>query len=109
LFFRSFLSLSDCVIFGIIFGALTGLQPTSWTKALFVHIYTFVSVTLLGYSFLLGDYIGGMYGGKHIWKISSSTPGTAAAAGDCIGMVFPLAQPMAKQKKALDMALYASV
>src|SRR5699024_7146275 len=65
------------VFVGIIFGAIPGLSATM-AIALFIPI-TFVMSPVVGISFLLGIYCGGMYGGA-IPAILIGTPGTPGAA-----------------------------
>lgn len=92
------------LVIGTFFGALPGLTATM-AVALFTPI-TFFMPPLIGITFLLGLYKGGIYGGS-ISAILISTPGTAASAAT-VADGYSLAK-QGKAGKALKMALYASV
>lgn len=91
------------VILGIIVGALPGLTVTM-AVALLVP-FTFGVDPVTGISFLLGVYVGGIYGGS-ISAIMIRTPGTPAAAATVLDG-YPLMK-QGKAIKALKMALVAS-
>jgi putative tricarboxylic transport membrane protein len=92
------------VITGIIIGALPGMTIVmAITLAL---PFTFYMEPVVAIAFLLGIYKAGVYGGS-MSAILIGTPGTPAAAATVIDG-YPLAQK-GQGKKALDMALYASV
>jgi len=91
------------VILGIIVGALPGLTVTM-AVALLVP-FTFGIDPVTGISFLLGVYVGGIYGGS-ISAIMIRTPGTPAAAATVLDG-YPLMK-QGKARKALKMALVAS-
>ncbi|MCL2480412.1 MAG: tripartite tricarboxylate transporter permease [Spirochaetaceae bacterium] len=92
------------IIVGIIVGALPGLT-TTMAVALFTPI-TFFMPPLVGITFLLGLYKGGMFGGS-ITAVLLATPGTAAAAAT-VADGYALAK-QGKAGKAMKMALYGSV
>ncbi|HZG85410.1 tripartite tricarboxylate transporter permease [Paenibacillus sp.] len=92
------------VFLGIIFGAIPGL-------GVMLAIVIFLPMTfgvnpIAGILMLLGIYCGGTYGGS-ISAILINTPGTPSSAATLLDG-FPLSQ-QGKSKKALLMALYASV
>ena len=89
---------------GIIIGAIPGLGVTLAIAVL--TPLTFSMQPLTAIVFLLGIYIGGIFGGS-ITAILINTPGTPAAAATLIDG-YPLAK-QGKARKALNMALYASV
>src|SRR5690554_5015008 len=92
------------VFFGIIIGALPGLGP-SMAVAVFLP-FTYYMSSLVGISFLVGIYCGGIYGGS-ISAILINVPGTAAAVATPLD-----GRPMALQGragKALRASLFASV
>lgn len=100
----NFISINIGLLIGIIFGAIPGL-----TVLLCVVLFTpltFGLSPITAMLMLLGMYVGGIYGGS-ITAILIRTPGTAAAAATMLDG-YPLAQ-QGKAKKALDMALVASV
>lgn len=101
---QTFAALAAGVGIGIIFGALPGLT-TSMAMSIFVPV-TFFMKPLIGIPFLLGLYKGGIYGGS-ITAILIATPGTNAAAATVMDG-YEMAK-RGKAKKALNMALYASV
>ena len=92
------------LIIGTFFGALPGLTATM-AVALFTPV-TFFMPPLIGITFLLGLYKGGIYGGS-ISAILISTPGTAASAAT-VADGYTMAK-QGKAGKALKMALYASI
>lgn len=91
------------VILGIIVGALPGLTVTMAVALLLP--FTFGVDPVTGISFLLGVYVGGIYGGS-ISAIMIRTPGTPAAAATVLDG-YPLMK-QGKAIKALKMALVAS-
>jgi putative tricarboxylic transport membrane protein len=101
---KIFGSITLGLIVGTFFGALPGLTATM-AVALFTPV-TFFMNPLIGITFLLGLYKGGIYGGS-ISAILISTPGTAASAAT-VADGYALAK-QGKAGKALKMALYASV
>jgi len=101
--FQYLLVMTLGVILGIIVGALPGLTVTM-AVALLVP-FTFGVDAISGISFLLGVYVGGIYGGS-ISAIMIRTPGTPAAAATLLDG-YPLMK-QGKALKALQMALFAS-
>lgn len=92
------------VIVGIIFGALPGLNAVTGVSV-FLPV-TFFLPPVPSIAFLMGLYVGGIYGGS-ITAILINTPGTPAAAATVLdGYQLTL---QGKSRKALDTALYASV
>lgn len=92
------------IILGVIIGAIPGLGPAMAIALLIPITFKFNIVTAL--TFLLAIFISGIYGGS-IASILINTPGTPAAAATALEG-YPLAQ-QGKARKALKMALYASV
>ncbi len=89
---------------GIIIGALPGLTATMGVALALPLTFAMDPVTSL--VLLIAIYCGGIYGGS-ITAILMKTPGTPAAAATAIDG-YELAK-QGKAKKALDMALWASV
>lgn len=89
---------------GIIFGCLPGLSATMGV-ALMLPL-TFGLDPITGILFLLGVYVGGIYGGS-ISAILINTPGTPASAATTIDGYYLTKK--GKAGDALRMALYASV
>jgi len=92
------------VILGVIIGALPGLTAIM-AVAILLPITFFIS-PLVGIPFLVAITKGAIFGGS-IPAILINTPGTGAAAATTFDG-YPLAQK-GKARKALEMALYASV
>ena len=92
------------VIVGIIFGALPGLNAVT-AVSVFLPV-TFFLPPVPSIAFLMGLYVGGIYGGS-ITAILINTPGTPAAAATVLDGYVMTKQ--GKSRKALDMALFASV
>lgn len=88
---------------GIIFGALPGLTATMGV-ALLIPL-TFGLDPVVGFSALLGVYVGAVYAGS-ITAILVGTPGTAAAAATLLEG--PALTKMGQAKKALTMTTVAS-
>lgn len=99
----TFFCLFSGTLVGVMIGVLPGLGPTM-AIAILVP-FTFNMTPLPAMAFLLGIYVGGIFGGS-VSAILINTPGTPAAATLLDG--YPLAK-QGKAKKALKMALYASV
>jgi putative tricarboxylic transport membrane protein len=97
------IAMTTGVILGIIVGALPGLTVTMAVALLLP--FTFGVDPVTGISFLLGVYVGGIYGGS-ISAIMIRTPGTPAAAATVLDG-YPLMK-QGKAIKALKMALVAS-
>ncbi len=89
---------------GIFIGAVPGLTATMAVALLVPLTFKFEPVTAL--ALLVGVYKGGIYGGS-ITAILINTPGTPAAAATALDG-FNLAK-QGKARKALKMAIYASV
>ena len=89
---------------GILVGALPGI--TTVTAMAIVLPVSFFLEPLLGIPFLVGLYKGGIFGGS-IPAILIATPGTGASVATTFDGP-PLVRE-GKGRKALDMALYASV
>ncbi|MCG8558187.1 MAG: tripartite tricarboxylate transporter permease [Hyphomicrobiales bacterium] len=89
---------------GIFIGSIPGMTATMAVALLVPLTFTLEPVTAL--ALLIGVYKGGIYGGS-IAAILINTPGTPAAAATALDG-FQLAQ-QGKGKKALKMAIYASV
>ena len=89
---------------GIFIGAVPGLTATMAVALLVPVTFKFEPVTAL--ALLVGVYKGGIYGGS-ITAILINTPGTPAAAATALDG-FNLAK-QGKARKALKMAIYASV
>lgn len=92
------------IVIGITIGAMPGLTATMGVALALPFTFKMDSVSSL--ILLIAIYCGGIYGGS-ITAILIKTPGTPAAAATAIDG-FELAK-QGKAKKALDMALYASV
>ena len=92
------------VVIGVGVGAMPGLSPAPAIALLLPLTFTLSLPASLG--LLIGVYKGGIYGGS-ISAISFATPGTAEA-GATVFDGYKLMQA-GKGKKALHMALYASV
>jgi len=92
------------VIVGIVFGALPGLNAVT-AVSVFLPV-TFFMPPVPSIAFLLGLYVGGIYGGS-VTAILINTPGTPAAAATVLDGYQMTKQ--GKSRKALDMALWASV
>jgi len=101
---ESFLAVFVGVFIGIVIGAIPGMT-TPMAVAL-VLPFTFAMSPVTGILLLLGVYKGGLYGGS-ITAILIKTPGTPAAACTVLDG-YPMAQ-RGEARRALDMALYASV
>ncbi len=101
---KVFLFINVGLLIGIIFGSIPGLT-VDLGIALFTPL-TFALDPVVGILMLLGIYCGGTYGGS-ITAILVKTPGTPSAVATLIDG-HPLAQ-QGKARKALDMALIASV
>lgn len=96
------------VFAGVLIGTVTGAIPGMTTPmgVALVLPFTFSLNPVTGILLLLGVYKGGLYGGS-ITAILIKAPGTPAAACTVLDG-FPLAQK-GEARKALDIALYASV
>lgn len=92
------------MVVGITIGAMPGLTATMGVALALPLTFAMEPVTSL--VLLIAIYCGGIYGGS-ITAILMRTPGTPAAAATAIDG-FELAK-QGKGKKALDMALWASV
>ena len=92
------------VVIGVGVGAMPGLSPAPAIALLLPLTFTLSLPASLG--LLIGVYKGGIYGGS-ISAISFATPGTAKS-GATVFDGYKLMQA-GKGKKALHMALYASV
>lgn len=92
------------VSLGVVVGALPGLTATM-AVAILLPLTFFVS-PILGIPFLVALTKGAIYGGS-IPAILINTPGTGAAAATVLDG-YPLAK-QGKSRKALEMALFASV
>lgn len=92
------------VVVGVGVGAMPGLSPSPAIALLLPLTFTMSLPAALG--LLIGVYKGGIYGGS-ISAISFATPGTAEA-GATVMDGYKLTE-MGKGRKALQMALYASV
>lgn len=97
-------SMLSGVLIGTLIGALPGMTVV---MAITLGLpFTFHMEPVVAISFLLGIYKSGVYGGS-ISAILIGTPGTPAAAATIIDGYAMTRKGQAK--KALDMALYASV
>ncbi|MEH6627731.1 MAG: tripartite tricarboxylate transporter permease [Motiliproteus sp.] len=96
------------VFAGVLIGTVTGAIPGMTTPmgVALVLPFTFAMNPVTGILLLLGVYKGGLYGGS-ITAILIKAPGTPAAACTVLDG-FPLSQK-GDARKALDIALYASV
>jgi putative tricarboxylic transport membrane protein len=92
------------ILLGIFVGAVPGLT-VMMTLAVLLPISFFLP-PLIGIPFLLGLFKGGIFGGS-ISAILVSIPGTAAAIPTCYDG--PALSKKGQARKALDVALYASV
>lgn len=92
------------VAIGVGVGAIPGLSPAPAIALLLPLTFTLSLPAALG--LLIGVYKGGIYGGS-ISAISFATPGTAESGATVIDGYKLMQQ--GKGKKALHMALYASV
>ncbi len=92
------------LLIGVLIGALPGMSAPMGTAL--VLPFTFFMPTVTALLLLLGVYKGGIYGGS-IPAILFNTPGTVAASCSTLDG-YPLTR-QGKSRKALDMALYASV
>lgn len=92
------------VVVGVGVGAMPGLSPSPAIALLLPLTFTMSLPAALG--LLIGVYKGGIYGGS-ISAISFATPGTAEA-GATVMDGYKLTE-QGKGRKALQMALYASV
>ena len=108
--FALFLSWDNffAVFAGVLIGTLTGAIPGMTTPmgVALVLPFTFSLNPVTGILLLLGVYKGGLYGGS-ITAILIKAPGTPAAACTVLDG-FPLSRK-GEARKALDIALYASV
>ncbi len=102
--FNTMLWLLVGVVVGVGVGAMPGLSPAPAIALLLPLTFTLSLPATLG--LLLGVYKGGVYGGS-IAAISFATPGNAESGATVIDG-YKLTQ-QGKGKKALHMALYASV
>ena len=96
------------VLLGILIGTVIGSIP-GMTTPMGVALalpFTFTMQPVTGILLLLGIYKGGLYGGS-ITAILINTPGTPAASCTLLDG-YPLAR-QGNARKALDIALYASV
>jgi putative tricarboxylic transport membrane protein len=97
-------SMLSGVLIGTLIGALPGMTVV---MAITLGLpFTFHMEPVVAISFLLGIYKSGVYGGS-ISAVLIGTPGTPAAAATIIDGYAMTRRGLAK--KALDMALYASV
>ena len=96
------------VFAGVLIGTVTGAIPGMTTPmgVALVLPFTFSLSPVTGILLLLGVYKGGLYGGS-ITAILIKAPGTPAAACTVLDG-FPLSRN-GQARKALDIALYASV
>jgi putative tricarboxylic transport membrane protein len=102
--FDTMLYMSGGLFLGMFVGALPGFT-TVMAMAILLPISFFLD-PLLGIPFLLGVYKGGIYGGS-IPAILVSMPGTGAAVATTFDG--PALTKKGQGRKALEMALYASV
>jgi putative tricarboxylic transport membrane protein len=101
---QTILSLLAGLLIGIFIGALPGLGPTMVIAILMPLVIPLPATVAL--IFLIGVYVGGIYGGS-ISAIWINTPGTPAAAATCLDG-FALTKK-GKPMTALQAALYASI
>jgi len=92
------------ITLGIMIGAIPGL--TVHVAVIMLLPMVFYLSPIVGIALIIGAYKGGTYGGS-ISSILLNTPGTPAAAATALDG-YPLAKK-GKAKKALKMAIYASV
>lgn len=92
------------LLIGVFIGALPGLGPTMVIAILMPLVIPLPATDAL--LFLIGLYVGGIYGGS-ISAIWINTPGTPAAAATCLDG-FSLTKK-GKPMTALQAALYASI
>ena len=108
--FLLFLSFENLLVvfLGVLIGTIIGAIPGMTTPmgVALVLPFTFTMQPVTGILLLLGVYKGGLYGGS-ITAILIKAPGTPAAACTVLDG-FPMAQ-RGEARRALDMALYASV
>lgn len=101
---QTILSLLAGLLIGIFIGALPGLGPTMVIAILMPLVIPLPATVAL--IFLIGVYVGGIYGGS-MSAIWINTPGTPAAAATCLDG-FALTKK-GKPMTALQAALYASI
>jgi putative tricarboxylic transport membrane protein len=101
---QTILSLLAGLLIGIFIGSLPGLGPTMVIAILMPLVIPLPATVAL--IFLIGVYVGGIYGGS-ISAIWINTPGTPAAAATCLDG-FALTKK-GKPMTALQAALYASI
>ncbi len=108
--FQLFLSIDNlfAVFAGVFIGTFVGAIPGMTTPmgVALVLPFTFTMQPVTGILLLLGVYKGGLYGGS-ITAILIKAPGTPAASCTVLDG-FPMSQ-RGEARRALDMALYASV
>lgn len=102
--FTNFVALFMGVIIGLVVGAIPGM--TVVMAVALALPFTFGMPPLTSLLLLIGIYKGGIYGGS-ITAITIKTPGTAAAA--CTVLDGYALTQKGQARKALDMALYASI
>jgi len=100
----TYLYISVGLFLGMFVGALPGFT-TLMAMAILLPVSFFLD-PLLGIPFLIGVYKGGIYGGS-IPAILVSMPGTGAAVATTFDG--PALTKKGKGRKALEMALFASV
>ena len=100
----NFVALFVGVIIGVVIGAIPGM--TVVIAVALALPFTFGMPPLTSLLLLIGIYKGGIYGGS-ITAITIKTPGTAAAA--CTILDGYALTRKGQSRKALDMALYASM
>jgi putative tricarboxylic transport membrane protein len=100
----TFVVMSVGLLLGMFVGALPGFT-TLMAMAILLPLSFFVE-PLIGIPFLIGVYKGGIYGGS-VPAILISMPGTGAAVATTFDG--PALTRMGKARKALEMALFASV
>ncbi|MEG2172943.1 MAG: tripartite tricarboxylate transporter permease [Desulfovibrionaceae bacterium] len=100
----NFIALFAGVVIGLIVGAIPGM--TVVMAVALALPFTFGMPPLTSLLLLIGIYKGGIYGGS-ITAITIKTPGTAAAA--CTVLDGYALTQKGQSRKALDMALYASI
>ncbi len=101
---RVWLAVAAGVFVGAIAGALPGVTTT--TAMAMLAPFSFYLPATIGIPFLLGLFKGGVWGGS-ITAILLNLPGTNASIATCFDG-YPLAQK-GQARKAIDLALYASV
>lgn len=100
----NFVAIFVGVIIGVVVGAIPGM--TVVMAVALALPFTFGMPPLTSLLLLIGIYKGGIYGGS-ITAITIKTPGTAAAA--CTVLDGYALTQKGQSRKALDMALYASI